>query len=141
MAMKYDEIKCPKCGALVYCGDGHPWVTCWGEKPHDMSCEGCEHEFQVRECVVRDYTYVLEESTPAEALEITSDLLSLADVVVTPEECGTWTPEQREQADAWAAAIVCHASDNTGVKVPEKPSFLPPSETDKRLDSVGSKKP
>jgi len=51
------------------------------------------------------------------------DLLSLACVSVTVDQVSAWTPEQREQAEKWAAATHLSASDNN-VEVPAWPEFL-----------------
>lgn len=58
-----------------------------------------------------------------ENAEITSGILSLADVDVTPEEIATWTPEQQTTATSWASLVHLRASDND-VEVPPKPEFL-----------------
>lgn len=39
------------------------------------------------------------------------------------EEVEAWTPEQREQAENWAAAAHLEASDND-IDVPPKPDFI-----------------
>lgn len=53
-----------------------------------------------------------------------ADLLSLANVDVPSEIIQGWTQEQRDEAEAWAAATALAASDNP-VAVPPRPSFLP----------------
>lgn len=70
--------------------------------------------------------------------EVLSDLLSLADIVVTAEECAARTPEERQQAERWASAMVLAASDNPDVRIPTRPAWLPANETDKRLNMSSS---
>ncbi len=55
--MKYDDIKCPKCGVVQPIDDGCEWVTYWGEDPHDILCNECDHVYAVDELVQRSYSY------------------------------------------------------------------------------------
>ena len=56
-------------------------------------------------------------------LDILRDILLLVGLSFTPEEIATWTPEQRQQAERWAAAEHLYASDNPVKRLP-RPSFL-----------------
>lgn len=56
------QIKCPECGHLVYDIHGggyedHP-VSYWGDELHDLWCDECDHQFQVRERVERSFEIV-----------------------------------------------------------------------------------
>jgi len=55
--MQNDTIKCPACGSL-YEDETNGHVTYWGEEPHKLVCEHCEHEFTVKETVMRGYEIV-----------------------------------------------------------------------------------
>ena len=56
------------------------------------------------------------------------DILLLADVDVSTETIGTWTPAQRAEAEEWAAHTHLSASDNPCLWRPAKPAFLPAQE-------------
>lgn len=66
-------------------------------------------------------------------------LLLLVDIEVTPSDIATWTDAQAKDAEWWAGHEHLRASDNAVRRYP-KPDFLPPSETDKRLDLWGVKR-
>lgn len=56
-------------------------------------------------------------------LGVLQDILSLVDREVPVEALRTWTPEQREQAEKWAAKLHLRASDNP-VRVPPEPEHV-----------------
>jgi hypothetical protein len=63
------------------------------------------------------------------------DILLLVDVDVPVETIMGWTCQQRDLAEDWAAAQHLVASDNDDIEIPPKPDFLPPSETEKRMQA------
>lgn len=57
--------------------------------------------------------------------ESTQGLLTLVGLEPSLDTIATWTDEQCQQAEAWAAAAHVNASDNDDVVVPPRPAFLP----------------
>lgn len=51
--------------------------------------------------------------------------LESVSIIVCEDTVLDWTDEQCKMADCWAIATSFSASDNKGIQVPEKPSFLP----------------
>lgn len=54
-----------------------------------------------------------------------NSLLLVCDTDVTEDLVATWTQEQMDRAYDWAMRLHLHASDNSGVFVPERPDFIP----------------
>lgn len=52
-------------------------------------------------------------------------VLALASIEVSLEEIASWTPLQCALAEEWACQVHLSASDNSHVRVPPKPGFLP----------------
>ncbi len=55
-------------------------------------------------------------------IHITQDLLLLVCIKVPLSRIRSWTPQQVEAAEKWAASVHLRASDNI-VRVPPKPKF------------------
>lgn len=91
----------------------------------------CDH---LRTCM-REYEKQETDDDVRQSSAIIRDMLLLVDIDVPVEMIMTWTCQQRDQAEDWAAAVHLEASDND-VKVPSKPEFLPPAETEKRLQQI-----
>lgn len=56
--------------------------------------------------------------------ESLKDLLLMVGVDVPVEIIGTWTMEQRDRAETWAAKYFLAANDNV-IRIPQRPDFLP----------------
>ncbi len=56
--------------------------------------------------------------------KLLQEMLDMVDCKVSLREILSWTDEQREQAETWAAKVHLRASDNI-VRVPTRPRFLP----------------
>lgn len=70
---------------------------------------------------------IIAESGDASELtdEALIDLLGLISIAVDLSAVQSWTPEQREKAEAYAAAVHLKAGDNDDVVIPTRPDFLP----------------
>lgn len=71
--------------------------------------------------------------TPLAWLEIVRDILGLVDVEVTIEELKSRTLVEVLAAEEWASLEHLAASDNEEIVRKPKPSWLPPSSTERRL--------
>lgn len=70
---------------------------------------------------------VVAEDAEAIPAHVLRDLLLVVCVTVSEAAVEGWTPEQRKQAEEWAAATHLSASDND-VTVPPRPEFLAEAE-------------
>jgi|GEM_PF-5120142 len=68
-------------------------------------------------------------------LEAIEMRLLMASIEVSKDDIASWTDEQCKAADCWAIAVHYSASDNDGIQVPEKPTFLPPEKSFSELHS------
>jgi hypothetical protein len=80
-----------------------------------------QHEGEVQECTDPFH------GTPIDQIQ---DLLALVSTYVRRNAIVGWTMAQRELAVAYAAAAHLRAGDHADVAVPERPVFLPPSQSD-----------
>lgn len=78
---------------------------------------------------------------PAEP-EVLSDLLALVGYDASPTVCGSWTLEQRVEAEVYACNVHLIASDNRGMRRHPRPAWMPEpwggsSEGESILDTPG----
>jgi hypothetical protein len=69
------------------------------------------------------YRFTYEYPDDAIRPAVLRDLLLLADVDVSLETIETWTNEERQAAEKWAASVYLSASDND-IEVGTRPGFL-----------------
>lgn len=76
---------------------------------------------------------------PPASDETLIDMLGLISITVDLPTVQSWTPEQRRQAESYAAAVHLKAGDHDDVKVPPRPEFLPAEVTPATEDAPASK--